>query len=210
MLCVKNVSKTFKENCVLDAVSFQCESGKICGIVGYNGSGKTVLMKCILGLLKYDSGTIEYDGRIIGKDVDMLPNCGAIIEEPGFLNDKSAYYNLKFLYELRQHPNKEHIYKTLEQVGLPPEMKKHVGKFSLGMKQRLAIAQAIMEDPSILLLDEPMNGLDKNGVSQMRDLFIGLRDMNKTILLASHNQNDIDILCDYVFEIENGQLTQLR
>lgn len=210
MLCVKNVSKTFKENCVLDAVSFQCESGKICGIVGYNGSGKTVLMKCILGLLKYDSGTIEYDGRIIGKDIDMLPNCGAIIEEPGFLNDKSAYYNLKFLYELRQHPNKEHIYKTLEQVGLPPEMKKHVGKFSLGMKQRLAIAQAIMEDPSILLLDEPMNGLDKNGVSQMRDLFIGLRDMNKTILLASHNQNDIDILCDYVFEIENGQLTQLR
>lgn len=210
MLCVNNVSKSFNHNSVLSSVSFECEPGKIYGIIGYNGSGKTVLLKCILGLLKYDSGSIEYNGRIVGKDVDMLPDCGAIIEEPGFLDDKSAYYNLKFLYELRQRPNKEHIYSILKQVGLSPDIKKHVGKFSLGMKQRLAIAQAIMENPSILLLDEPMNGLDKDGVSQMRKIFIQLRDMNKTILLASHNQNDIDILCDHVFEIEHGLLKQLR
>lgn len=207
---VNNVVKSFKGNQVLNDVTIHCDPGKIYGIVGYNGSGKTVLFKCILGFLKTNSGEILIDGKRIGKDLDMLTSAGAIIEEPSFLKNKSAYQNLLFLYRLRNKPDKDHIKKTLEMVGLDPELKRHVGKFSLGMKQRLAIAQATMEDPEILILDEPMNGLDKNGIQQMRELFLELKKKGKTILLASHNKEDIAVLCDEVYEMDKGVLTQVR
>jgi len=210
MIEINNLVKAFKDNRVLNEVTIRCCPGKIYGIVGYNGSGKTVLFKCILGFLKPTSGEILVDGKQIGKDLDMLTSAGAIIEEPSFLKNKTAYQNLLFLYRLRNKPNKNHIIRVLETVGLDPKLKRHVGKFSLGMKQRLAIAQAIMEEPEILILDEPMNGLDKNGIKQMRELFLQMKSEEKTILLASHNKEDIDVLCDEVYEMDKGVLTQIR
>lgn len=140
----------------------------------------------------------------------MLPNAGIIIEEPGFLRKWSAYHNLEFLYTLRHKKNKEFLRDVLGKVGLDYKLRRPVGKYSLGMRQRLAIAQAIMEDPDILILDEPMNGLDKSGIAEMRDLFLQMKQENKLILMASHNREDIDFLCDEVYEMEDGVMTKLR
>lgn len=204
---VDNISKSFKDTPVLKHVTLSCESGKIYGIVGHNGSGKTVLFKCICGFLTCDQGSIWIDNKKMGKDIDMLTSAGVIIEEPGFLRNWSGYHNLDFLWTIRKKKDKEYLYSVLEKVGLNPKLKRPVGKYSLGMRQRLAIAQAIMEDPQILVLDEPMNGLDKNGVKEMRNLFLQMKKENKLILLASHNREDIDTLCDEVYEMDNGILT---
>lgn len=203
---VSHVYKNFKDTEVLKDVSLCCEKGQIYGIVGHNGSGKTVLFKCICGFLNCDKGEISVNGKILGKEVDMLTNAGIIIEEPGFLRKRSAYHNLEFLYTIRNKNDKKYLYSVLEKVGLNPSLKRSVGKYSLGMRQRLAIAQAIMEEPDILILDEPMNGLDKKGVQEMRELFLQMKIEGKTILLASHNREDIDVLCDKVYEMEEGVL----
>ena len=209
-ILVKNLQKSFRQTTVLKDVNLHFQGGNIYGIVGYNGSGKTVLFRCICGLLKYEQGTIEVNNRILHKDMDMLTNVGIIIEEPGYLKNQNAYQNLDFLYRIRNKKDPEHIYAVLEKVGLNPRDPKKVGKYSLGMKQRLAIAQAIMEDPEILILDEPMNGLDKNGVMEMRKIFAQMKDEGKLLLLASHNKEDIDVLCDEIYEIDNGTITRLR
>lgn len=203
---VSHVNKNFRDNKVLKDVSLRCESGKIYGLVGHNGSGKTVLFKIICGFLSCDEGTISVDGKIMGKDKDMLTEAGIIIEDPGFLRNWSAYHNLEFLYTIRNKKDKAYLYSVLKKVGLDPKMKRPVGKFSLGMRQRFAIAQAIMEDPGILILDEPMNGLDKNGVEEIRRLLLQMKQENKLIILASHNREDIDVLCDEVYEMEDGVL----
>lgn len=140
----------------------------------------------------------------------MLDNAGIIIEEPGFLRKWNGYQNLDFLYTIRNRKNKNHLYAIMNKVGLNPKLNRPVGKYSLGMKQRLAIAQAIMEDPEILILDEPMNGLDHKGVEEMRNLFLELKKEGKLILLASHNRDDIDILCDEVYEMEMGELRHIK
>lgn len=144
------------------------------------------------------------------KDMDMLTEAGIIIEEPAFLRNQSGYRNLDFLYRLRNKKNKKHIYEIMSKVGLDPDSRKKVCNYSLGMRQRLAIAQAIMEDQPILILDEPMNGLDKRGVIDMRDFFRGLKREGKTILMASHNKEDIDVLCDEVYEMDMGKLSKVR
>ena len=203
---VSHVNKNFRDNKVLKDVSLRCESGKIYGLVGHNGSGKTVLFKIICGFLSCDEGTVSVDGKIMGKDKDMLTEAGIIIEDPGFLRNWSAYHNLEFLYTIRNKKDKAYLYSVLKKVGLDPDMKKPVGKYSLGMRQRLGIAQAIMEDPGILILDEPMNGLDKNGVEEIRRLLLQMKQENKLIILASHNREDIDVLCDEVYEMEDGVL----
>ena len=203
---VSHVNKNFRDNKVLKDVSLRCESGKIYGLVGHNGSGKTVLFKIICGFLSCDEGTVSVDGKIMGKDKDMLTEAGIIIEDPGFLRNWSAYHNLEFLYTIRNKKDKAYLYSVLKKVGLDPKMKRPVGKFSLGMRQRFAIAQAIMEDPGILILDEPMNGLDKNGVEEIRRLVLQMKQENKLIILASHNREDIDVLCDEVYEMEDGVL----
>ena len=146
MIEIEHVEKSFKDVKVLKDVSLKCEPGKIYGIVGRNGSGKTVLFKCICGFLKCDSGEIRVDGKIVGKDLDMLKNAGIIIEEPGFLRKMSGYRNLEYLYTIRNRKDRDYIKRIMETVGLDPNMKKSVGKYSLGMRQRLAIAQAIMEN----------------------------------------------------------------
>lgn len=199
-----HVFKAFKGTEALKDVSLHCESGHIYGISGHNGSGKTVLFKCICGFFACDRGEIKVNGKVMGKDTDMLSNAGIIIEDPGFLRKWSAYHNLEFLYTIRNKGDKKYLYSILERVGLDPGLRRPVGKYSLGMKQRLAIAQAIMENPGILILDEPMNGLDKNGVNEMRKLFLDMKSEGKLILMASHSKEDIDILCDEVYEMENG------
>lgn len=200
------VTKQFGEYRALDHVSVNFQRGRIHGIIGRNGSGKTVLFKCICGFLRVDQGKILVDGKQIGKDIEVPENTGIIIETPGFLPNYSAYQNLRFLADIRNKIGKEEIRETILRVGLDPENKKHVGKYSLGMRQRLGLAQAIMEDPSLLILDEPMNGLDNQGVEDMRKLLLELKAQGKTILLASHNREDIAILCDTVVELDHGRI----
>lgn len=203
---VQNVVKRFRDQVVLKNVSISFEKGKIHGIVGRNGSGETVLFKCICGLMHPEEGVILVNGKRVGRDVDMPEDIGAIIEAPGFLPNYSGYKNLRFLANIRQKIGKEEILNVLKTVGLDPESRKHVGKYSLGMRQRLGIAQAIMEDPEILILDEPMNGLDNAGVQDIRALLLELKAQGKTILLASHNHEDIAALCDTVHEMDGGVL----
>lgn len=203
---VKNLVKKFKEKTVLNGVSLYCESGKIYGIVGYNGSGKTVLFKCICGFFRPEAGQVLINGKVCTQNMRQLSDMGIIIEEPAFLKHKCAYQNLKYLYLINHSADRELLCRVLERVGLNPADKKKVGKYSMGMKQRLAIAQAIMEDPAILILDEPMNGLDKDGVKEIRALLQNLKNEGKIILLASHNKDDIEILCDEVYEMNAGVL----
>lgn len=203
---VQNVVKRFRDQVVLKNVSISFEKGQIHGIVGRNGSGKTVLFKCICGLMHPEEGVIFVNGKRVGRDVDMPEDIGAIIEAPGFLPNYSGYKNLRFLANIRRKIGKEEILNVLKTVGLDPESRKHVGKYSLGMRQRLGIAQAIMEDPEILILDEPMNGLDNAGVQDIRALLLELKVQGKTILLASHNHEDIAALCDTVHEMDGGVL----
>lgn len=210
MISVENVYMTFGDGYVLTDVSREFEEGKIHGIVGNNGSGKTVLMKCICGFLKPVSGRIFVNYKQVGKDMDFPGNMGIIIETPGFLPNMTGVKNLQLLASLNKKADLDTIKRTIELVGLDPNMKKHVSKYSLGMRQRLGIAQAIMEDPSILILDEPFNGLDKHGVKHMRALLDNLRSKGKTIILASHNQADIDELCDTVCEMDAGIMTVVR
>ena len=207
---VENVSKGFAQERVLRSVTRKFESGLIHGIVGNNGSGKTVLMKCICGFLVPTEGKITVNGQIVGKDVDFPGNMGLIIETPGFLPNVSGVKNLEILASLNKKIGLSEIAEAIRTVGLDPKLNKPVGKYSLGMRQRLGIAQAIMEDPKLLILDEPLNGLDKHGVAEMRALIKSLKAKGKTILLASHNQADIDELCDTVCEMDAGVMTMLR
>ncbi|WP_300571514.1 ABC transporter ATP-binding protein [uncultured Acetatifactor sp.] len=203
---VKNVSKSFKGIPVLNDINITCRNGKIYGIIGYNGSGKTVLFKCICGFLHVDSGEISVNGRVMGKEMDMLEHAGIIIEEPGYIRNLSGYRNLEYLYRITHKKDPAVIHSIMLKVGLDPQSRKKVCHYSLGMRQRLAIAQATMEDQAILILDEPMNGLDKEGVAEMRKFFLEQKEMGKLILLASHNKDDIELLCDEVYEMNHGIL----
>ncbi len=210
IIIVESVSKVFRENTVLDNVSLELEKGTVTGLVGRNGSGKTVLMKCILGLVSPTAGSITVRGKQVGIDVDIPDNIGVIIETPGFLPNFSGYNNLMQLAKIRRKIGKAEVRTAIQRVGLDPDDRKHVGKYSLGMRQRLGLAQAIMEDPDILILDEPMNGLDKDGVRDMRQYLLDLKAQGKTILIASHSAEDIDVLCDTVCEMDKGVLTKIR
>lgn len=208
MIRIQHVTKSYGRETVLKDISATMEVGKIHGIIGRNGCGKTVLMKCIAGLASVDRGKIRVEGKVIGKDIEMPPRLGAIIEVPGFLPNYSGFRNLKFLADIRHRIGNEDIRRTMKRVGLDPDSKKWVSKYSLGMRQRLGIAQAIMEKPKLLLLDEPMNGLDNQGVLETRELLSSLRDEGKTLLIASHNPLDIEELCDHVYEMDAGKMIQ--
>jgi len=210
IITITNVSKHFKEGYALRNVTVAFEKGKIHGIIGRNGSGKTVLFKCICGFIPPSSGEIVVNGKRIGKDTDIPENVGVIIEEPSFLPNYSGYGNLRLLASIRNNIEKDDIRAAMVKVGLDPDSKKHVRKYSMGMRQRLGIAQAIMEDPDILIFDEPMNGLDNVGVKEIREVFKGLRNEGKTIILASHNSEDIQELCDTVYEMDAGILKSRR
>lgn len=196
-----HVYKSFGKEQVLIDVNFSIPPGSIYGVVGNNGSGKTVLMKCICGFMKCDRGKIVVNGRQVGKEVDFPDRLGVIIETPGFIPNLTGYKNLKILAALKGRIGKSEIRETLQRVGLDPDMKKPVSKYSLGMRQRLGIAQAIMEDPDVLILDEPFNGLDRYGLVEIRALLKDLKADGKSILLASHNAQDIEELCDHVKDL---------
>ena len=206
-IIIENLRKSFGEEEILHGICREFETGKIHGIVGNNGSGKTVMMKCICGFLRPDEGHVFVNGLEVGKDIDFPEDMGIIIETPGSLPGVTGMKNLKLLASLRGIADDRRIRQTIERVGLDSKLRKPVSKYSLGMRQRLGIAQAIMEDPSLLILDEPFNGLDKHGVAKIRSLIKELRAEGKTILLASHNQADIDELCDTVCEMDAGYMT---
>lgn len=210
MIQVNHVSLTIKKTKILRDISATFEDGKIHGLIGRNGSGKTMLMKCICGFVKPTEGTIFVSGKQIRKDCDFPDSVGIIIETPGFIPYYSGYKNLKLLADLNKKINGEQIRETMKQVGLDPDLKRHVKKYSLGMRQKLGLAQAIMENPDILILDEPMNGLDKDGVGDMRKYLLDLKKQGKTILIASHSAEDIEILCDTVCEMDKGVLSKLK
>lgn len=200
---VEHVEKAFGRQQVLKDVNLTICPGEIFGIVGNNGSGKTVLMKCICGFLKPDRGSIYVNGKQVGKECDFPDGLGIIIETPGFLPDLSGYQNLRILASLKARIGRREIEENMRRVGLEPSLKKPVSRYSLGMRQRLGIAQAIMENPDVLILDEPFNGLDKTGAGEMRELLKEMKLQDKCILLASHNAQDIEELCDKVHEMED-------
>ena len=207
IIMVEHVTKRYKEGTVLKDVTVSFEKGKIHGIIGKNGSGKSMLFKTICGFVRADQGRVTVNGQVVGKDVDFPDDLGVIIETPGFLPYYNGFKNLTLLAGLRGRIGNSDIEGAMTLVGLDYKSKKSVRKYSLGMKQRLGIAQAVMENPSILILDEPMNGLDKSGIADVRELLKKLCGQGKTILLTSHNHEDIEQLCDTVCEMEAGELT---
>lgn len=204
-----HITKKFEDEMVLHDIDVVMERGKTYGFSGNNGSGKTVLMKCICGFLPVTSGMIKVGGKKIGIEIDFPESIGVIIETPGFLPNLTGLQNLKILAGLRNQITEKEIRKAIESAGLDSGLKKSVSQYSLGMRQRLGIAQAIMEDPEFLILDEPFNGLDKNGVEDIRNLLLRLKEKGKTIILASHNSEDIRILCDRVYEMDGGRMREL-
>ncbi|MGI6707368.1 MAG: ATP-binding cassette domain-containing protein [Clostridia bacterium] len=210
IIVVDHVTKRYKEGTVLKDVTVSFEKGKIHGIIGKNGSGKSMLFKTICGFVRPDEGKVTVNGQVVGKDVDFPDDLGVIIEAPGFLPYYSGFKNLKLLADLRGRIGNRDIEQAMTLVGLDYRSKKSVRKYSMGMKQRLGIAQAVMENPSILILDEPMNGLDRQGIADVREILKKLRSQGKTILITSHNHEDIEQLCDTVCEMEAGELTIMQ
>lgn len=206
MIEVNDVSLTINKYEILKRVSISAKKGEAVGLVGGNGSGKTMLMKCICGFNTMFTGEITVKGKIIGKDVEFAPDTGFIIENPGFIPYMTGYENLKTLAGIKKLIGRDEIREYMEVVGLDADNKKGVKKYSLGMRQRLGLAQALMENPDILILDEPFNGLDKKMTEKMRDLLVEEKRKGKTILLASHNETDIDYICDRKYEIDGGRL----
>lgn len=205
---VQGLYKQFGRQTVLQDVSFQLESGKIHGLVGDNGSGKSVLLKCLCGILPWERGMIRIQGKEMHPGKGTPPLLGLVIEHPGFIGSMSGWRNLKYLAGIRGIAGDAQIKASLEQVGLLHEAKKPVKKYSLGMRQKLAIAQALMEAPDIYLMDEPFNGLDKASTAAIQKLFLELRAQGKTFLLVSHHPSDISSLCDDVYAMENGGISR--
>ncbi len=204
-IIIENLSKTIKNNKILDNVNLTFESGHVYGLVGRNGSGKTMLLRAICGLIFPDSGKVIIDGKQLHKDISFPESCGIIIENTDLLPNFSAFDNLKMLSEIKNTANDNMIKSAIKSVGLDPDSKKKVKTFSLGMKQRLSIAQALFEDPDILLLDEPTNALDENGVNDVRRILLEQKKKNKLIIIASHNKEDISLLSDTVISVSNGR-----
>ena len=208
MIYVNHLSLNIKQDTILSDITLHVEKGKITGLVGRNGCGKTMLMKCITGFVSPTEGEVIFDGKKVGQDVDFPQNTGIIIESPSFIPYYSGRKNLLELASLQKKVKKERIDEVLQQVGLFEARNKPVRKYSLGMRQRLGIAQALMENPDTLILDEPMNGLDNECVTLIREILANLREQGKTILLVSHNAEDIRVLCDRIYEMDKGKLVE--
>lgn len=206
MIVINNLSLKIKKDVILTDINLHIKKGRITGLVGRNGCGKTMLIKCITGFVKPTEGEVIFDGKKIGEDVDFPKNTGIIIETPSFIPYYSGIKNLMDLALLNKKIGKKEVENTLKQVGLYEDRNKMVRKYSLGMRQRLGIAQAIMENPDTLILDEPMNGLDNECVNLVRTILDELRKQGKTILLVSHNSEDIKLLCDDIYEMDKGKI----
>ena len=210
MIQLDSVSKHYRQENVLSEITLHFTGRVIYGLVGPNGCGKTTLMRCICGFTRPSSGTVTVLGKRIGKDCDFAPSTGIIIETPGFLPHENARRNLTMLAGISGKASRERVEEVIRLVGLEPEEKKPVGKYSLGMRQRLAIAQAILEDPQILILDEPFNGLDQDGITNIHALLQTLKEQGQCILLASHSATDIAQACDVVYAFHQGRLENAK
>lgn len=204
-----NVSKSFNKTVILKNVSFKIQAGETIGFVGQNGCGKSVLFKLISGIYRPDNGEIFVNGEKLGKKIDFPKNIGIIIDSPGFIDIYTGFQNLKYLATIQNKIDDETIVEYMKLVGLDPDNKTRVKNYSLGMKQKLAIAQAIMEDQELLLLDEPFNALDEKTHSDILLLIKNLQTKGKTILLTSHNVEDINSVCQRKFKIENNTLREI-
>lgn len=206
-ITLKNVSKELKGNTVADQVNFELKSGSVYGLSGHNGSGKTMLMRLISGLILPTKGEISVDGKILGKDIDFPESMGLLIENPAFLNHCTGFENLKLLASIRGKATDADIVNAIRRVGLDPEDKKKYRKYSLGMKQRLGIAAAIMESPKLIILDEPTNALDLDGVVLTKQIIIEERNRGALVLMTCHDHDVLERVCDVIYSIENGKIT---
>lgn len=207
-IIIKNVSKRFNKQLVLDNINMELTSGHIYGIAGINGSGKTVLMKCICGLIMPTMGSVHVAGKQIGKDIDFPDSIGALIETPGFIEYYNALDNMLSLASIKKITTKDEIIALLEKVGLDPNEKKKVKKYSLGMRQKLGIAMALLDNPDIIILDEPFNALDKKSVLNVRNIILALKADNKLVILSSHDGALLEEVTDKVYEIEEGKIVE--
>ena len=205
-LKVENLSKDIKKTRVLNKVNLKFKKGKIYGFRGKNGSGKTMLFRALCGLIKPTEGTVEINGQVLGQQISFPESVGVVIEYPGFLPNLSGYDNLKLIAEINNKIGEVEVKNAIAAVGLNPEDKKKFKKYSLGMKQRLGIAQALMEDPELIILDEPTNALDSEAVLAIKELLINKKNEGKLILVASHDKEELEILSDEIFYIENGSI----
>ncbi len=208
LLSANHITKKIRGKTILQDISLQLEGGNVYGFVGRNGSGKTMLFRALSGLMAVSSGSVSIDGQVLRKDVSVLPSLGIVLENVGLYPDQTGMENLQYLARLRGLIGPDDIRTALVRVGLEPEDKRTYRKYSLGMKQRLAIAQAIMEKPDVIMLDEPTNGLDEDGVQLIRQLILEEKQRGALILLASHNKEDIRLLADHLFRIESGVISQ--
>ena len=209
-ICFENVSKCFNKNVVIDSAAFGIEKGEVCGFVGRNGSGKTVIFKLMTGLLMPDSGSITIDGVNYSEKGRFFPSAGVMIETPGFIPHYSGLKNLRLLNSMSSNPvPKDEICRLMERLGLDPKNHHPTRTYSLGMRQKLGIIQAVMNKPELLVLDEPMNSLDAESAREVRALISELNKDGTTVVLASHISDDIETLCTRIFSIENTVLTEL-
>lgn len=205
-LVIKNVSKKLGGRQILCDINLTLEASRIYGFVGKNGSGKTMLFRAISGLMKVTEGEISLDGKVLHKDFSVLPSLGIIIENVGLYPEFSAMENLKLLARIKRIIGETEIRAAIERVGLDPDDKRPIRKYSLGMKQRLVLAQALMEKPEILILDEPTNALDEGGVDLLRRIIFEEKERGALILLASHSREDIELLCNEIYVIKGGRI----
>lgn len=206
ILEAKNISKKIKGKVILSDISLSLESGHVYGFVGRNGSGKTMLFRALSGLMNIDSGSIIYGEQELHKDISMLPDMGIVLENAGLYPEFSGFKNLQMLAKIRNKATDKDIRNAIIRVGLDPDDKRAYRKYSLGMKQRIVLAQAIMEKPAVIMLDEPTNALDESGVEEIRKIILEEKERGALILLASHSKEDIQLLADHVFYIQNGEL----
>lgn len=203
---VKNLNKDFKGVSILNDINITFEDGKIYGLIGRNGSGKSVFLKILCGFYEATSGEVLYDGLDIKREKCFPPDTRALIEKPSFLPNLSGKENLELLAAIQNKIGNEEIEESLKKVNLYEDRDKKFSKYSLGMKQKLGIAQVIMENPKVMILDEPFNGLDKKSASQIRELLLKEAQKGKIIILATHIKEDVDKLCDIVYSIDGGYL----
>lgn len=207
---VRDLSKTIRGSKVLEHISIEMEGGCIYGLQGKNGSGKTMLMRAICGLIYPDSGEVEIDGKILGRDLSFPESVGALIENPAFLSNYTAYENLSLLASIQRKITKEEIRQSIRSVGLDPDDKRKYRKFSLGMKQRLGIACAIMEHPQMVILDEPFNALDSGGAALIRERILQLKERGALVVLACHDREELEFLSDKIWMMRDGRILEGR
>ena len=207
-ITIDNVSKEYKNEYVLRNITLTLQSGKVYGLYGKNGSGKTMLMRMIGGLIRPTTGRICIDGKELGKNISFPNSVGALIENPEFIESFSGYNNLKMLADIKRIIGKKEIEEVLKHVNLYDQKNKKVRKYSLGMKKKLGIAAAIMENPELVLLDEPMNALDKNSMECVRKIINHLKAQNKLIIIASHDLNDLNNISDEIIKLELGEIVE--